>query len=318
MALYPIEAQRFGLKKEAVRGTAETTPTKWYPVMKGTEFKYDLALLENDVLKGDPTMMPPIAGAKTGAGKIKLPLDSQTCPEFFRSLLGGLSSAQQAATAAYKHTITLNAGYQKPSYTFFHDYGIDVKKYSLGVVKKIAIGGGVDSLGTFEADVLFKSEIAGASIGSPSFPTQKYLAFNTMDFKIAGTSNTDIKEWNIEIDNGAMGLKTLNLSQEVNDIIAANKLDIKGGFTIYFSTEAERAKFLANTAVALRMLAVGPLIASTYYHTVDVNIYEAHYTAFPFGDDSGLLAAKVAFTGYYSASDSKAIQIDVTNIDTAY
>ena len=69
MALYPIEAQRFGLKKEAVRGTAETTPTKWYPVLKGTELKYDLALLENDVLKGDPTMMPPIAGGKTGAGR---------------------------------------------------------------------------------------------------------------------------------------------------------------------------------------------------------------------------------------------------------
>ena len=77
---------------------------------------------------------------------------------------------------------------------------------------------------------------------------------------------------------------------------------ISRGFTIYFSTEAERTKFLANTAVALRMLAVGPLIASTYYHTVDVNIYEAHYTAFLFGDDSGLLAAKASFTGYYSAS----------------
>lgn len=317
MSLYPIEAQRFGLKKEAVRGTAETTPTKWYPVLKGTEMKYELGLLENDVLKGDPTMMPPIAGAKTGAGKVALPLDSQTCVEFLRSLLGGVSSVQQGGSAAYKHTITLSPSYQKPPYTFFLDYGIDVKKYSLGIVKKVSLGGGVDSLGKFEADVLFKSEATG-SIGSPTFPTQKYLAFNTMDFKIAGTSNTDVKEWNIEIDNGASGLKTLNLSQDVSDIVTTGKVDIKGGFTIYFSTEAERTKFLANTAVAIRMLAVGPLIAATYYHTVDINIYEAHYTAFPFGDDSGLLAAKVAFTGYYSASDSKAIQIDVTNADTAY
>ncbi len=317
MALYPIVAQRFGLKKEAVRGTAETTPTKWYPVLKGTEMKYELGLLENDVLKGDPTMMPPIAGAKTGAGKVSLPLDSQTCVEFLRSLLGGVSSAQQGGSAAYKHTITLSSSYQKPPYTFFLDYGIDVKKYALGIVKKVSFAGAVDSLGKFEADVLFKNEATGA-IGSPTFPTQKYLAFNTMDFKIAGASNTDVKEWNIEIDNGAMGLKTLNLSQDVADIVTPGKIDIKGGFTIYFSTEAERTKFLANTAVAIRMLAVGPLIAATYYHTVDINIYEAHYTAFPFGDDSGLLAAKVAFTGYYSASDSKAIQIDVTNADTAY
>ena len=315
--MYSIEAQRFGLKKETVRGTAETTPDKWYPVLKGTELTYGLSLLENDVLKGDPTMLPPVAGGKSGSGKVKLPLDSQTCVEFFRGLLGGLSSAQQGATAAYKHTITLNAGLQKPPYTFFLDYGIDVKKYSLGTVKKVMIGGAVDSLGAFEADVLFKAEASGA-IGSPTFPTQKYLAFQTMDFKIAGASSTDIKEWNIEIDNGASGLRTLNQSQEVIDIIAPGKIDIKGGFTAYFQNETERAKFLANTAVALRMVATGPLIVSTYYNTVDINIYEAHYTAFPFGDDAGLLAAKATFTGYYSAGDSKAIQIDVTNSTTSY
>ncbi len=317
MAMYSIEAQRFGLKKEAVRGTVETTPAKWYPVLKGTEMSYGLALLENDVLKGDPTMLPPIAGGKSGSGKVKLPLDSQTCVEFFRGLLGGVSSAQQGATAAYKHTITLNSGLQKPSYTYFMDYGIDVKKYSLGTVKKVMLAGAVDSLGSFEADIIFKNEVTG-SIGSPTFPTQKYLAFNTMDFKIAGSSSTDVKEWNLEIDNGAAGLRTLNQSQDIIDVVAPGKLDIKGGFTVYFQNETERAKFLANTAVALRMVATGPLIASTYYHTVDVNVYEAHYTAFPFGDDSGLLAAKAAFTGYYSASDAKAIQIDVTNTDTSY
>lgn len=317
MALYPIEAQRFGIKKEASRGTAETTPAYWFPVLKGTEFNYSLGLLDNDVLKGDPTMLPPVAGKKSGTGKIKLPLDAQSCGEIFRGLLGSVSSAQQGGSAAYKHIITVSSSYQKPPYTFFYDYGIDVKKYALGIIKKVSLSGAVDGVGALEADVLFKNEASG-SIGSPTFPTQRYLAFNQMDFKVAGTSNTDIKDWNIEIDNGATPLWTLNQSQDVIDIVTGGKMDIKGGFTIYFSTEAERTKFLANTAVALRMIATGPLIAATYYYTVDVNIYEAHYTAFPFGDDAGLLAAKVNFTGYYSAADSKAIQIDVTNAVTAY
>lgn len=317
MAMYAIEAQRFGLKKEASRGTAETTPTKWYPFLKGAEMKYSLGLLENEVISGQSAMMPPIAGRKTGTGKISLPLDSQTCPEFLRSCLGTLTTAQQGGTSAYKHTIVLGTGIERPSYTFFLDYGLDVKKYNLGVVKKVAFGSSVDGIGTFEADVLFKSEATG-TIGSPSFPTQKYLAFNMMDFKIAGVSNTDIKDWTLEIDNGSSGLSTLNLSQDVANIVTTGKVDIKGGFTIYFSTEAERTKFMANTAVALRMLATGPLIASTYYHTVDINVYEAHYKAFPFGEDSGLLAAKVEYNGYYSTSDGKAIQIDVTNTDTTY
>lgn len=317
MAMYSIEAQRFGLKKEAVRGTAETTPDKWYPFLKGTEFNYALGLLEQEVLKGDPSMLPPIAGPKNGSGKVKLLLDSQTCVEFFRSLLGGLSSAQQGGTAAYKHTITNNAGIQKPPYTFFMDYGIDVKKYALGIVKKMVLASGVDNLATMEADILFKNEVTG-SIGSPSFPTARIMSFNMIDFKIAGSSNTDVKDWNIEIDNGSAPLRTLNLSQDVADIVAPGKLDIKGSFTIYFQNETERAKFLANTAVAIRVLAVGPLIASTYYHTVDVNIYEAHYKAFPFGEDQGLLAAKVEFNGYYSTADSKAIQVDVTNAAVSY
>lgn len=315
--MYSIEAQRFGLKKEAVRGTAETTPDKWYPFLKGTEFNYALGLLDQDVIKGNPSRMAPIAGAKSGTGKVKLLLDSQTCVEFFRSLLGGLSSAQQGGSAAYKHTIVNNAGIQKPPYTFFLDYGIDVKKYSLGVVKKMALASGVDNLATMEADILFKSEVTG-SIGSPSFPTAKIMSFNMIDFKIAGTSNTDVKDWSIEIDNGAAPHRTLSLSQDASDIIAAGPLDIKGGFTIYFQNETERAKFLANTAVTIRVLAVGPLIAASYYNTVDINIYEAHYKAFPFGEDQGLLAAKVEFVGCYSTGDSKDIQVDVTNATVSY
>lgn len=53
-----------------------------------------------------------------------------------------------------------------------------------------------------------------------------------MDFKIAGVSNTDIKEWNIEIDNGASGLKTLNLSQDVSDIVTTGKWTSRAAFDL--------------------------------------------------------------------------------------
>jgi hypothetical protein len=93
---------------------------------------------------------------------------------------------------------------------------------------------------------------------------------------------------------------------------------IDGGFTIYFQNTTERDKFIANTSVALRMLAVGATIASTYKYTTDINIYAAKYKAFPYGENQGLLAAKATFEGYYSASDSKAIDVALTNTDTAY
>ena len=432
MTLYSTEAQQFGLAKETVRATAESAPTKWYPTKGLAELNYALKHLNDDALRGIAAMYPPIAGRKEGSGKVAMYLDAQSAPEFFYSLLGGVSSAEEtvitidnsnkyldfdiggselhatittgsyaigtsSATAstlckaikdalfaadatgtytvtysrstklftiarstgtlnlkwntgtntassiaatigfstaanstgstsytgtstvnyAFKHTLTRAATIQKPSYTFFVDRGMGVLKYNLGTVRKIALKSGVDNLIEMDTDLLFKTEASG-SIGSPSYPTQRYLGFQAVDFKIAGSSNTDVKDWSINIDNKAKGLPVLNASQDISDIVAPDRLTIDGGFTIYFENTTERDKFIANTSVALRMLCAGDVINGSSKWTVDINIYNARYKAFPYGEDQGLLAAKTTFEGFYSSSDSKEIQVDITNADVSY
>lgn len=316
MTNYSTQAQRFGLCLEASRGTAETTPTKWYPTRGNAEFNYGLKLLQDTGIRGSQNKYAPIAGVKMGEGKLPLHLDPQQLGEIFYSLMGAKSSVQQAATAAYVHTFT-RAGILPPAYTFFMDRSLNVLKYNRGCVKSMSLKGNVDGLVEAEAEILFQTEASG-SIGSPSYPTQRYQSFQNVDFKIAGTSNTLVKEWDLKIDNGAKALRTLALSQDLTDIVAPDLLSIKGGFLIYFANTTERDKFIANTAVAIRVLSVGATIASTYKYTVDINVYEAHYDAFPYGEDQGLLAAKASFEGFYSSSDSKACDIAITNTDTAY
>lgn len=316
MALYAIEANRFGLAKESVRGTAESTPSKWYPTKGMPQLDLSLDLLQDMGIRGVAAKYAPIAGMKVGQGKIPLFFDPQILGEFFYSLLGGKAAAQQGGTAAYLHTFT-QSGILPPAYTFFQDRSLGVLKYNRGCVKAINLKGSVDGLVEAEAEVLFENEASG-SIGSPSFPTQRYQSFQNMDFKIAGSSNTNVKEWDLKIDNGAFALRTLQGSQVCTDIIAPTPISIKGSFLIYFANTTERDKFIANTAVALRLLSIGATIASTYKYTIDINIYEAHYDAFPYGEDQGLLAAKATFEGYYSTSDSKAIQVELTNTDTSY
>ncbi len=315
MTLYAIEAQRFGIAKESVRGTAESAPSKWHPTRGPVDISYFLQHLDDNALRGIQAEFPPVAGAKGGEAKIPLYLDPQMSAEYFYSLLGSVSSAQQGGTAAYKHSIT-KSGIQPIAYTFFVDRSQAVLKYNLGCVKSIALKGGVNQLVEMDVEGIFKTEAAG-SIGSPSFPTQRYVGFNAIDFKIAGTSNTDVKEWSVKIDNTAYGHRTLNLSQDIQDVIAPGKLKIEGGFTIYFTGTTERDKFLANTASAIRILMEGATIASSFKYTVDINLYACHYKAFPYTDENGLLAAKVTFEGKYSSSDSKAILVDITNTDTA-
>jgi hypothetical protein len=316
MTNYATQAQRFGLCLEASRGTAETTPTKWYPTRGLAEMNYGLKLLPDTGIRGSQNKYAPVAGIKMGEGKLPLHFDPNTLGEICYSLMGAKASVQQGVTAAYAHTFT-RSGILPPAYTFFLDRSLGVLKYNRVCVKSLSLKGSVDGLVEAEADVLFQTEASG-SIGSPSFPTQRYQSFANVDFKIAGSSNTNVKEWDLKIDNGAKALRTLALSQDLTDIVAPDLLSIKGGFLIYFANTTERDKFIANTAVAIRVFSVGATIASTYKYTVDINIYEAHYDAFPYGEDQGLLAAKASFEGFYSSSDSKALDIILTNTDTSY
>jgi hypothetical protein len=232
-------------------------------------------------------------------------------------LTGAVSYAGTVSVEyAFKHTFT-NSGISKPSYTYFVDRSLNIMAYALVVAKKLSLKSTHDNMVEPELEVLFKNEATG-SIGSPSFPTQKYLGFNHVDFKIAGASSTDVKEWDLTIDNGAKPYGTLALSEDISDIVAPDPMKISGSFLIYFTSATERAKFLANTSVALRMLVAGETISGTFKHSVDINIYDARYKAFPYGEDIGLLAAKASFEGYYSVSDSKEIQIDVINQEASY
>lgn len=318
MALYSIQQQQFGLAKESVRGTAETAPAKWYPVLGIPEFSYELQHLEDEGIRGVAEKLVPVAGIKVGTFKVKLALDPQSIGEFLYGLLGSVASAQQGGTAAYQHTFTRSTAIAKQSYTFFVDRGLGVLKYNLGVIKKITFTGGVDNLITADIEGFFKSEASGG-IGSPSYPTQRYLSFQNVDYKVAGSSNTDVKEWTLSIDNGMAPHRTLTGSQDAGEFYARGRLMIEGGFTIYFQNTTERDKFLGNTSVALRILATGGIIGATIYsYLVDLYVYAAKYKAFPYGEDMELLAAKTTFEGYYSSGDSKATQAIIMNTDTAY
>jgi hypothetical protein len=314
MSLYGKQAFQFGLKKESVRLTAEASPAKWYPVFD-PEITYGPNLLEDNALRGVQAPFAPVAGRKLGTGKFKLYLDPQVMGEFLVSLIGGVASAQQGGTAAYQHTFTPAARLSPTTYTFFLNWGLDVKKYNGCVVKSLNFTGPVDGLVMVEVEFLFITEAAG-SIGSPSFPTQRYLAFQHTDFKIAGSSNTDVRQWGIKIDNQAIHHLTHSLSQDAQDILTPGQLLVSGDMIIYFQSETERNKFLANTGVALRALIVGATIASTFKWTMDLPLTDAHYKAYPFGYEQDLLAAKATFDGYHNGT-SQIIPV-LINTDTAY
>lgn len=433
MSLYGLQSFQFGLAKESVRGTAESAPAKWYPIM-APEAPYGPNLLSDQGLRGVRAEYAPVAGRKIGSGKFKMILDPQSIGEFLYSLMGAVTSTEQEvitiggtnnkldfnigageltatiASASYpigtahtqagtlckaiydaivaaegagtytvsysrstklftitrsagtfqilwntgtngaagtgntigatlgyletgddtgalsyagdsqieyvfKHDFSIGTGIQPPAYTFFFNWGLDVKKYNGACVKSLTFTGPVDNLITVDVEFLFRSEATG-SIGTPSFPTQRYTSFQHADFKRAGTSDTDVKSWTCKIDNMARAHQALALSQDIQDVLTPDPMMVTGDLVVFFQSETERAKFLANTGVALRALIQHSVISGSFYWAVDLPITDARYKAYPFAYEDNLLAAKADFQGYHNGTSL--VLPTVYNQDASY
>jgi hypothetical protein len=217
---------------------------------------------------------------------------------------------------AFAHTFSLGTGVQPPSYTFFLNYGLDVKVYKRAVVQAINFTGPVDNLIQVEVDFLFESEVASGSIGSPSFPTQRYLSFQHVTYKIAGSTNSDVKSWTLKLSNQAKHRLALAQVQTPQDIVAPDPFMVEGTLDIDFQSETERAKMLAVTSSPQRMLIEGSTIGNGVKYAVDLPVTDARYSEFPFGYENNLLSSKVNYKGYHDGTSI--ILPVVTNQVVAY
>lgn len=318
MARYLTRTRQFGLKKEGTRLTAESAPDKWYPIMSEVDVEFGPKLLPNQTVVGYKGEAEPIAGRKLGTLKFKMILDAQTIGEFLRSLMGTSAPTQLSSGNAYRHDLTvLTSSAQNPTYTLFFDFKVDVKKYNGCVIKSLKFSGPVDNFIMVDVEALFLDEAAG-SIGSPSYPTNRFLTFANVTPKIAGSNVTYMKSWDLTLDNGAAHDLVLigGGIQIANDILCPGNFMVSGNMVVYMESETERNKMLANTAVALRWLIEGGIAADTNKYTVDFSVTAAHYEKFPIGIEDEQLAANVSFKGFYNGTSQ--FTANVINLLTAY
>jgi hypothetical protein len=322
MAEYIVDRKQFGIKKEGTRGTCETAPASWLYCSRDSELNYGLEHDPHDriagVVEGE---FAPEAGRKVGTGKWTMDLEAQTIGEVLHSLLGGYTGAQDSTTTAYTHTFTKTTSTQHQAYSLFVDRGVNPYGYALGVAKSLEVTLDAKGRGQAAVEWLFKSEQTRDAF-SPSLPTPDPLMFYQAQVEIADTTvGARVDGLKLKIDNGAEAIWRYNQSQDCADIVVAKKLMVEGGFDMYFTSTAERADFLANTSRKIELNITGDQIGSTgSYFRFLATLYAAKYTAVPFDTElrGGLIGASMAFKGFYSISDSKALQIIVGNTSTTY
>lgn len=314
-----IEVRRFGLAKETTRGTAVTPAAVWMAVDKDSEIDFTTKLIEDPALRGVNARFPAIAGPQMAQGHIKAPVRAQNIGEFLRMAIGAPSSAQQGVTTAYKHTFTPASTIQLPSYTFHLDRGLSVKKYNLGVVSKLKFSGAAEGLVLMDAEVMAQNEASG-DIGTPTYAEAGQLEFFHTTVKFAGSapSTPIVKSWSVELDPGVIPFRPLNQTQYPADFLARGPYKVSGDMVLYFEDETERAKFIAATNTTLEFVIDGANIASSYDYMLDILCSQVRYKAFPFGDEDGLLGAKVKWEAYYDTSTSAIAVVYIINTKTTY
>lgn len=244
-----------------------------------------------------------------------------------RALLGFNDADTASAIAAtsdvavsnrvHKHTFLVPAGVQPPTYTFFIDRSLGVKKYNGVAVKKLSMKGSADGFVQLDSELIGLNEAAG-SIGSPVYTDESIpLTFQHVTVKLGGAAMTNVKEWEVSMDSGLFAKRNPG-NQTPVDVLAPARMKIEGSLTVYFEDETERAKFLANTNNALQFLIEGDTLAGAVKETVDLNLYNIGYKAFPYGELDGLLGAQATFEAYLSVSDGKMVQLELTNKVAGY
>lgn len=316
---YASESKYFALGKEATRGTA-VAPTKYIAVDKGSEFDYKLNLIPDDLARGIFEVFPSKAGTKEGAGKISgMDVTANKIGEILYSVMGKEVVALQGSksvlhTFSKDSTVLLN-----PSYTIHEQRGIGAKQYNRSVVKSVSLKGTVDGKVTLDADILFQTEDTEAFALTPVWEDPSPFMFFQTQIGFAGAPDTTtVKEWSLMIDNGAVGHRVLNGSQDIADIITIGRQIIQGTFSIYFDDETRRAAFLAATSQAITITITGGVIESGESYSLTITIPHGTYTAFPFGDLDGFLGAAVTFNGEYNVATSSSLTVALLNTDTSY
>lgn len=321
MSLFATERKTFGFKKEASRGVGESAPAKYLAVGADSEFNYSAALVPDEKIRGLKERFPSAAGALSGSANLNaIDVEAATIGDLLYGVLGAVATTQPDAAGAptvFQHSFTRLNALQMPSFTYFVDRGLSVKRYPLSVIKKLAFKGTVNGKAQVDADLLFKTEEPVASF-APSYGVPKPLMFFQTDFKIEAASDINVRSWSLSIDNNSEALRSYNLSRDARDIVSKKAFDIDGGFEIFFETEAQRAKFLAAGPSALNIVLTGDTLQGTQKAKLEFSMQEVKYSAFPFGNIDDLLGAAVSFHAEFDPVLQKSIEVILTNQVTGF
>ncbi len=316
--VYSIDQKVLGIKKEATRGTVETTGFAYYPVSKETDFQYNLNHINDENVRGVSGNMPPYAGALDGIGRIPgFDVSPHNCGELFASLFGKVTTT---GSTNYTHTMVKRSfGDSSPGFnnhqsnSFNVRRGLDDKNYNLGVTKSCTLTCAMDGILKADWEVLFQQESADAATPSITWTVPTPYIFGNGAFTFDSTQSYYVSGWSVTLDNGARIHRTLSGQQYCYDILTEPMMKVTGTVNLIFSDATARTAFLANTST--KFIIAFTKDANT---SLTLTIYAVKYLSCEYANLNGLLGANIGFEAFYSIADTDTVQLVLKNQTATY
>ncbi len=312
-----------GIKKEAVRGTAETSADFYLPKMSLTyDDIIEQADDENTIGVIEDMVDRKVVG-KMAEGEIEGKISDKAIGLLLYALLGA-KAVSGPTDSAYTHTFTVAQSAQHQSLTFFVDDDNQDYKYALGMLKSMEIQAEINKFVNFKIGV--RSKVGATATLTPSYTAENNFLAQHMVFKTATTqsgltaaSAINIRSVNIKIDKNVEDDRALGSVAPVD--ILNKQIAIEGELEIVFNDETFKTDMLADTAKAMRieMNNTDVLIGATSTPKLTIDLHSVKYSNFKRNYSNGdIVTASVQFKAFYKIADSKMVTVTLINAQSSY
>jgi len=275
-----------------------------------------------------------IAGQKHGEGDIEIYADAENAPYLIYPALGSLSSSTASGeTAVWEHTFTRKASNPPKTVTVIYNDTQDSRKYTYGVVNTLELTVS-DGLASISAGIL--SKFPSSATATHAITEERILAFKDYTIKFGsgatGTAAlaaavtadaTPVRSFTLRVNNNA---EVQYLSGD-NDAaqISMGELEVNGEYTLFFESTTQRSHYetlLTGTDIVTAMIvtftgdAIGTEAVSEEIEIIIPNFHLSERSV----DTAvaGFITENPTFVAEYDPTETKSVQIKVTNTVSSY
>jgi len=319
------------IAEETTKGTAETSPDKYDYFIDDPTINPNQSSLKlrpnqtRSVRKNAPGMY-----YVEGSGMQQYVEPEGMLSNWLKWVLGGVVSAQQGGTAAYKHTFK-TADTVKAFTMWLKRGDVQQVKHPYCSVRSLELNQSVDGALRSTVNFIGQKDVIATDFGSASYGTLEVFTNQMLEVSIAGAATGQA----VQVHN-----PTIKFAQAINPedgmshgsrfykALIAGAVDVTGSFDMWFDDDSEYQRFWGNAAASepADLATPVPLIftwdsgveADTgYNYILEISVPDAIYESTVVNLGGTRIKQTINWWAQYDSGIASEVQVDLTNTETS-